>query len=477
MPDVALRSAQGRWVVLAATLGSAMALLDGTVVNVALRPLGEDLGASLADLQWVVNAYMLTLASLILVGGSLGDRLGRRRVFLVGVVWFAAASLACGLAQSSGELIVARGVQGVGGALLTPGSLAMIQGTIAVHDRARAIGVWSAWSGVAAALGPLLGGWIVDTISWRWVFLINVPVAAAVVAVGLRHVPESGGQPRAARAPFDVAGAALAVVALGGVTFALIQGGWVPAAVGGVGLAAFLAVEHRGRNPMLALGVFADRTFAVVNLMTFVVYGALAAVMFFLVLQLQVVGGFTPLQAGLATLPFTVLMLVFSPRVGALMARTGPRPLLAAGPALAAAGAAMLTGVSGGVSYVSDALPGVVVFGAGITLMVTPLTATVLAALPDAQAGIASGVNNAVARAGSLIAVAALPAVVGLSGADYGDPAVFDAGYRAAMWWCAGLLLAGALVAGALLPSRRDAAGGTGAGPPRTPPRPGGRGT
>ncbi|GAA1622760.1 MFS transporter [Georgenia ruanii] len=484
MPDIALRSAQGRWVVLAATLGSAMALLDGTVVNVALRPLGEDLGAALADLQWVVNAYMLTLASLILVGGSLGDRLGRRRVFLVGVAWFAAASLACGLAQSTGQLIVARGVQGVGGALLTPGSLAMIQGTIAVHDRARAIGVWSAWSGVAAAVGPLLGGWIVDTITWRWVFLINVPVAAVVVVLGLRHVPESGGLPRAARPPFDVGGAALAVVALGGITYALIQGGWVPAGVGGAALAAFLAVEHRGRNPMLPLHLFADRTFSVVNLMTFVVYGALGAVMFFLVLQLQVVGGFTPLQAGLATLPFTVLMLAFSPRVGALMARTGPRPLLAGGPALAAAGAALLTGVSGGVSYAADVLPGVVVFGVGITLMVTPLTATVLAALPDAQAGIASGVNNAVARAGSLLAVAALPAVVGLSGADYADPAVFDGGYRAAMWWCAALLLAGAVVAGALLPSRRAAGGGAprtpprpDGGAPRTPPRPGGRGT
>ncbi|MPV39073.1 MFS transporter [Georgenia subflava] len=455
MPDLSLGSAQGRRVVFVTVLASGMALLDGTVVNVALRPIGVELDASLAELQWVVNAYMLALASLILVGGSLGDRLGRRRVFLVGVAWFAVASLGCGLAQTASQLIVARGIQGIGGALLTPGSLALIQASLSPDDRPRGIGIWSAWSGVAAAVGPLLGGWIIQAVSWRWVFLINVPVAVVIIVLGLRHVPESGGSARETRPHFDVVGAALGVVALGGITFALIQGGWLPLAVGLLGMAAFLLVERRSPAPMLPLELFADRTFTAANLVTLVVYGALGALMFFLILQLQVVAGYSPLAAGLATVPFTVLMLIFSPRVGALMRRTGPRLLMALGPAIASGGVALLAGVTFDASYVRDVLPGVVVFGAGITLMVTPLTATVLAAVDDARAGIASGINNAVARGASLLAVAALPAMVGLAGDDYEQPGVFDTGYRAAMWWCAGLLLAGAVLAAVLVPSRR----------------------
>ncbi|MEE6280766.1 MFS transporter [Georgenia sunbinii] len=455
MTEVSLRSARGRWVVLAATLGSAVALLDGTVVNVALRPIGLDLDASLGQLQWVVNAYMLTLASLILVGGTLGDRLGRRRVFLVGVAWFALASLACGLAQSTEQLILARGVQGIGGALLTPGSLALIQATIVPEDRARAIGVWSAWSGVAAAVGPLLGGGLIEALSWRWIFLINLPVAAVVITIGVLRVPESGGVPRASRAPFDVVGAALGVAGLGGLTIALIQGGWLPAVVGVAGLVAFLVVEARVRHPMLPLTMFADRTFSAVNAMTFVVYGALGALMFFLILHLQVVAGYSPLAAGAATIPFTVLMLAFSPRVGTLMNRTGPRLLMSAGPAIAAVGVVLLTRVPPAASYVVDVLPGVVLFGAGLTLMVTPLTATVLAAAPASQVGLASGVNNAVARAAGLLTVAALPAAVGLGGDDYQLPEVFRAGYVAAMWWCAGLLALGAVVAAVFVPGRR----------------------
>lgn len=460
MSGLSLRSTQGRFLVLVTVLASGMALLDGTVVNVALRPLGEELGASLSELQWVVNAYMLALASLILVGGSLGDRLGRRRVFLVGVAWFALASLACGLAQTTTQLIVARGVQGIGGALLTPGSLALIQASLAPEDRPRGIGIWSAWSGVAAAVGPLLGGWIIQAVSWRWVFLINVPIAVVVVALGVRHVPESGGGPHVDERRFDVVGAALGAVGLGGITYALIEGGWLPAALGAAALVGFLVVERHSRDPMLPLGLFADRTFTAANLVTFVVYGALGALMFFLVLQLQVVAGYSPLAAGLATVPFTVLMLIFSPRVGALMNRTGPRLLMAVGPAVAAVGVVLLTGVTFEADYVRDVLPGVVLFGAGITLLVTPLTATVLAAVDEARAGIASGANNAVARGASLLAVAALPALVGLTGDDYQQPAVFDGGYRAAMWWCAGLLLAGAVLAAVLVPSRRATAGG-----------------
>lgn len=467
MAPVTLRSATGRWVVFTATLGSAIALLDGTIVNVALRPIGLDLGATLPELQWVVNAYMLTLASLILLGGSLGDRLGRRRVFLVGVAWFAVASLACGVAQSTQQLILARGFQGIGGALLTPGSLALIQSTIAEEDRPRAIGVWSAWSGVAGVVGPLLGGGLIEVLSWRWIFLVNLPVAAVVIAVGLLRVPESGGVPRSGRSGFDVGGAAFGVVGLGGVTFALIQGGWLAAAIGAAGLAAFLLVEARGDHPMLPLRVFADRTFSAVNTMTFVVYGALGALMFFLVLQLQVVAGYSPLEAGAATIPFTVLMLLFSPRVGTLMNRTGPRLLMTAGPAVAALGVLLLARVPADASYVTEVLPGVLLFGAGLTLMVTPLTATVLAAVPATQVGLASGVNNAIARAASLLAVAAAPAAVGLAGDDYEVPAVFSAGYTQAMWWCAGLLLTGAVIAALFVPGRGERTGAT------SEPRPG----
>ena len=455
MRDLPLSSARGRWVVFAATLGSAIALLDGTVVNVALRPIGLDLGATVEDLQWVVNAYMLTLSSLILVGGSLGDRLGRRRIFLIGIAWFGAASIICGLAQGTEQLIIARGLQGIGGALLTPGSLALIQSLIAEEDRAKAIGIWSAWSGVAGAVGPLLGGVLVDAVNWRWIFFINVPVAVVVIAVGLLRVPESGGAAQQGR--FDLPGAALAVVALGGITIALIHQQWLPGLIGLAGLVAFLAVQARSRHPMLPLRIFANRTFSAVNVVTLMVYGALGALMFFLVLQLQVVAGYSPLQAGAATIPFTVLMLIFSPRVGALMNHTGPRLLMTAGPAIAGVGVVLLAFIPAPASYGLHVLPGVLVFGAGITLMVTPLTATVLATVPSTHVGLASGVNTAVARAAGLLTVAALPAMVGLTGDDYQVPAVFSAGYTLAMWWCVGLLAAAALVAAMFVPGRQIA--------------------
>ena len=447
---VALRSAPGRRTVVAAVLGSGMAFLDGTVVNVALRRIGLDLGAGVEGLQWVVNAYMLTLASLILVGGALGDRLGRRRVFVVGVVWFAVASLACALAQSTGQLVAARGLQGVGGALLTPGSLALVQSTIAPDDRARAIGIWSAWAGVSTVLGPLVGGWLVQTLSWRWVFLVNLPLAVLVLLVA-RAVPESA---LSARRGFDVAGAVLCVLGLAGVTYALIERSGPAAVLGILALAAFVGAERWTRAAMLPPDLFRSRAFTASNLVTFVVYGALGAVAFFLVLHLQVVGGYAPLTAGLATVPLTLLMLGFSARVGVLATRIGPRPLMVTGPTVAAAGVALLAGIPADPSYVRDVLPGVTVFGAGITLLVAPLTVTVLAAVPDDRAGIASGVNNAVARAASLLAVAALPALVGLSGDDNERPAAFAAGYTAAMWWCVGLLLVGAALA-TLVPARQ----------------------
>lgn len=465
MSDVALASRTGRFVIAAAVLGSGMALLDGTVVNVALVRIGDELSASLADLQWITNGYLLALASLILLGGSLGDRYGRRRIFVLGVAWFTVASAACGLAQSPGQLVVARVLQGVGGALLTPGSLAMIQGSFRHDDRGRAIGAWSGLGGVASAVGPFVGGWLVQYASWRWAFLVNVPLGAATVWVALRHVPET--RDPMAEHRFDVAGAVLATLALGTVTLALIQheslGLSGSMLVGGLGVAlgvAFVVVEHRSSHPMVPPALFRSRQFSAANAMTLLVYAALGAVFFFLTLQLQTVLGYGPLQAGLATLPITVLMLLLAARGGELASRIGPRLPMTVGPVVCGVGTLLLAGVSAGSSYWTGVLPGVTVFGLGLTLLVAPLTATVLAAAPDRYAGVASGVNNAVARAGSLLAVAALPAVVGLTGAAYAVPQAFSDGYRTAMLLCAGLLALGGLVSWLLIrnPAREPAA-------------------
>jgi EmrB/QacA subfamily drug resistance transporter len=435
-------------VITAAVLGSGMTLLDGTVVNVALRTIGRDLDASLAQLQWITNGYLLSLAGLILLGGSLGDRYGRRRVFEVGTIWFALASLACGLAPTPEVLIAARVLQGVGAALLTPGSLAMIQGAFHPADRPRAIGSWSGLGSIAAALGPFVGGGLVQYASWRWIFLINLPVAAVAIAVAHSRVPET----RDPDAPdrFDVPGGVLASVALGGATYALIEWRATPAPwVGGLAVLAgvgFWWVERTSDHPMVPLEMFAVRNFSAANAMTLLVYAALGAVLFFLVLQLQTVGGYGPLGAGLATLPITICMLLLAARGGALAARIGPRVPMTVGPLVMAAGTLLLTRVGTDVVYAADVLPGLTVFGLGLALMVAPLTATVLASAPDEHAGIASGVNNAVARSGSLFAVAALPVAVGIAGADYTDPVAFDAAYRTAILACAGLLAVGGAV-------------------------------
>ncbi len=364
---VASGTAQGRWVLVAAVLGSGMALLDGTVVNIALRTVGADLDASIAQLQWVLNAYLLALASLILVGGSLGDHLGRRRVFLIGVAWFAVASAVCGLAQTPGQLIVARLLQGIGAALLTPGSLAMISGSFRPADRGRVIGQWAGLGGIAAALGPFLGGVIVAHLSWRWIFLINVPVAVFVVLVAARHVPESR-DPEAGRR-FDVLGASLGALGLGGVSYALIESSTAPrswvvtaAAVGGLAMGVFVLLERRLREPLVPMRLFASRTFSVANLLTLLVYGALGAMLFFLVLQLQIVTGWSPLAAGLATLPLTLVMLALSSRAGALAARIGPRVPLTVGPLLCGAGTLLLREVDAATGYWTGVLPGMLVF-------------------------------------------------------------------------------------------------------------------
>lgn len=442
--EVTFGSRTGRAVLAAATLGSAMALLDSTVVNVALRQVGEDLDASLGDLQWVANGYLLTLAALTLLGGSLGDRYGRRRIFVVGVVGFAITSAACGLAPTAPFLVVARIAQGVAAALLTPGSLAMIQGSFAPADRARAIGTWSGFGSVAAAVGPFVGGWLVETASWRWVFLINLPVAALAL-LAARAVPETR-DPDAVPG-FDTRGAVLGALGLGGVTYALIQWTTTPSAavvalvLGLVSGVAFVVAERHSPHPMLPLSLFGSRQFSAANVMTLLTYAALGGVLFFLVLQLQTVAGYGALRAGLATLPITVAMVLLAGRGGALAARIGPRLPMAIGPVLCGLGTFLLARVDADVDYWLDVAVPLSVFGLGLATLVAPLTAAVLAAAPDHHAGVASGINNAVARAGSLLAVAALPLLVGLSGEDYQVPEAFGEGYRAAMLWCAGLLV------------------------------------
>ena len=438
----------GRGVVLAAGLGSGMAFLDGSVVNVALKRLGQDLGASLAELQWITNGYLLSLASLILLGGSLGDRFGRRRMFVVGTAWFALASLLCGLAPNPEVLILARVLQGIGGALLTPGSLAMIQGAFVSSDRPTAIGAWTGLTSVAIALGPFIGGSLVDYASWRWIFLINLPLAVAAIWCAVRYVPETR-DPRAST-HFDLTGAVTATVALGGVTYALIewQGRLASYAAGLALLAAvlFVLAERRESEPMLRLEIFADRTFSAANLMTLLVYAALGAALWFATLQLQTVSGWSALEAGLASFPITLCMIFLSARGGRIGARIGPRIPMTVGPVVMGASCLLLLSIGEDVNVFLDVLPGMTLFGLGLALMVAPLTATVLAAAPDEHAGIASGVNNAVARAGSLLAVAALPVAVGLGGDDYAQPAVFDDGYRLAMLTCAVLLVVGGIV-------------------------------
>ncbi|MEV1006894.1 MFS transporter [Streptomyces sp. NPDC049881] len=440
---VAVREPAGRRVLGAAVFGSGMAMLDGTIVTVALPRIGADLDVPLSDLQWTLNAYMLTLAGLILLGGGLGDRYGRRRVFVIGVIWFTLASLLCGIAPNGNALIAARALQGVGGALLTPGSLALIQATFRPGERAKAVGLWSGLGGVATACGPFLGGWLVDGPGWRWIFFINVPFAV-VVLVLTRGVPESRDWDASGR--FDVLGAALAALALGGVTYALIQRTVWVAAVGVVVGALFVLRERRAPRPMLPLDVFRSRLFTAANLVTLCLYAAIGGVFFLLPTQLQNGLGYSALTAGVATLPTTLLMTALSGPAGALAQRIGPRLPMTVGPLIAAAGLLLLHRVHPGGSYWTTILPGVVVQGLGMSLFVAPLTATVLASLEDRRAGVASGVNNAAARVAQLFAVAALPLVIGLSTDDYRDAGAVDAAFGRAVLVCAGLMAVGALV-------------------------------
>nr|WP_275412669.1 MFS transporter [Rhizocola hellebori] len=443
-----LGAAAGRGTLAAAVLASGMAFLDSTVVNVALPKLGADLNANLAELQWVLNGYTLTLAAFVLLGGALGDRFGRRKIFLIGVLWFTAASFACGLAQSPTMLVGARILQGVGAALLVPGSLSLIQASFHHEDRGKAIGAWSGLAGVTTALGPFIGGFLIDQVSWRWIFFMNVPLAVAVYVLSLRFVPESS-DPENAGDRFDIGGAILGAVALAGLTYGLISPGvlgWIAIAVAALAAVAFVALERsRGDHAMMPLHLFSHRVFSVLNIYTVIVYGAFGGLFFLLAIFLQNVLGYSALQAGMATLPLTLLLLVFSARSGALATRIGPRPQLVIGPILCATGAFLLR--FAGDNYWTTILPGVLIFSVGLTALVAPLTTTVLAAVGDRFAGVASGTNNAAARAGSLLAVAALPLLVGLSGAEYAQAAPMTASYRAATLWCAAFLAAGGLIA------------------------------
>lgn len=444
--SVRIGTAQGRWVLAATIIGSGMAMLDNTVVNVALARIGTQFDAAFTALQWIVNAYTLTLASLILLGGVLGDSFGRRRIFLLGVVWFTIASVLCALSANEQILIAARALQGIGAALLTPGSLSIISATFVATDRSRAVGIWAGLGTVASAAGPLLGGWLAG-INWRLVFLINVPLAALVIWTALRHLPETRDEASTRR--IDLPGTAAVVVFLGGLTYGLTtagQRGWTVPVVFALGIGsaagvAFVVIEGRVRHPLVRIELFTDRVFAVTNVVTLFVYAALSVFFLLLVLQLQLVARWSPLHSGLAVLPMTLLMLVLAPRFGALSDRIGPRSLMSIGTLLAAAGFVLAQRIGPNAGYLSDVLPAVCCLGLGLSCTVAPLTSTALGAAPAAQAGAASGINNAIARSAGLLAVAVIPTLAGLSQTETGDPVGFGHGFRVAMTIGAGLLV------------------------------------
>ena len=450
-PSLRLATPAGRWLVAVCVLGSGIAFIDGTVVNAALPSIADDLGADLAALQWVVTGYLLTLSAFVVLGGSLGDRYGRKRVFMIGLGAFALTSLLCAVAPTVTFLIGARLVQGMAAALLLPSSLALISASFAAEDRGAAIGSWSGLGGIAGAIGPFLGGWLISAVSWRAVFLINVPLCAIALVLAQVHVPETLDDE--APAHLDLLGASSLAIGLGGVVYALIEGpasGWTTVTVAAVAagalcLVAFVAIERFSSHPMVPLDLFTSRQFSGANATTLFVYASLGATTFFVVVYLQTSLGYSPLAAGAAFLPLTIFMLLLSARAGALAQRIGPRWPMTIGSLVVAVGVALFVRVQPGVSYVAGVLPATVVLGLGLTLTVAPLTTAVLAAVSDNHAGVGSAVNNAVARIGALLAVAVLPAAAGLTD-ETGALDLAD-GFTRGMLLAAGLALIGAVVA------------------------------
>jgi EmrB/QacA subfamily drug resistance transporter len=451
-------SARGRWALAAVILGSGAAFLESSVVTIALPEIGRDLDLDLGGLQWVMNAYLLTLSALMITGGSLGDIYGRRLVFNLGLVGFAVTSLLCAVAPNGEVLIGARILQGAAAALLVPASLAIVEASFAEEDRGRAIGAWAGWSGISSLIGPFLGGWLVDAASWRWVFAIVVVLALVALWLGVRHLPRARAPQVGARP--DWIGSVLISLGLAGITYALVEAGGhglddpMVAGAGAVGcllLIAFLLFERRAADPMVPLAIFRSRQFSGANAATLANYIAIGAMFFFLSLQLQDVLGYTALAAGAASFPATLIMLLFSPQAGKLGQQIGPRIPMTVGPLVLGVGLVMLSGIDQGDGYVASILPGVVVFGIGMTIFVAPLTAAVLGALPDERAGIASAVNNAAARLAQLLAGAALPAAAGLSAATAVGPGAFSEGFQTAMLIAAAIAAIGGLISWATI--------------------------